>query len=884
MTATPRDCDREYDQEQDSTAAHALFAGPGEMRALCRAKDWSATPLGPIEEWPASLRTAVGLVLASPTAMIVLWGPELVQIYNDGYREVMGTKHPAGLGQPTRQCWPEVWEFNAPLFDGVTQRGESFTFTDQRLVLERHGHPEEAFFTLTYSPVPEDDGSVGGVLVTVFETTIQVRARDERAREREWLLAESESARDTAEKAATAAATNEARYRSLFESIDEGFCVIEVIFEKDRAVDYRFLEVNPVFGQQTGLVDAVGQTMREMVPEQDEHWFELYGRVALTGEPVRHENASEAMGRWFDVYAFRIGQPEKRRVAVLFKDVTEARVAAAERERLLAESERARDEAESAWRAADVANRAKSQFLANMSHELRTPINAIVGYADLLEMEVAGPLTPEQHGYVERLKWSGQHLIGLINEILDLAKVEAGELAIEREPGSVREAAKAALAMILPQARAKGIQIEADSNYPPDMMYVGDEDRVRQILVNLLSNALKFTEPGGRVTVRCRSIEDADPTAEVIGAGPWITVEVEDTGIGIAPEQLDRVFDPFVQVDDKNTRKEGGTGLGLTISRKFARLMGGDLTARSRQGEGSCFTLWLPVETAAAREPGNETHVKDVQPDSPIVVIAFGEDPEALAALEQQVSPGVRLVGTTRAAEVAILARQEGAGLVMLDISNEDGAAWQVAHTLHELPELAQTAVLLLPSIPAAITDQISAGSAPSWIALVPKPFTSEQLTRAVSVALLGDEKPATAEGSEEGCDVLIVDDDPDTRRIAFTYLGEASATVREAEDGERALAKMRRTAPDVVVLDLMMPVLDGFGVLDAMRADPALARIPVVVLTAKTLTEAERQFLARTAVRVFQKGSHHLADVTALVLRAASHAQRLSQPRPAAE
>ena len=574
------------------------------MRALCRAKDWAATPLGPVEEWPTSLRTTVGLVLASPTAMIVLWGPELVQIYNDGYREVMGTKHPAGLGQPTRQCWPEVWEFNEPIYEGVTRRGESFTFTDQRLVLERHGHTEEAFFTLTYSPVLEDDGSVGGVLVTVFETTIQVRARDERAREREWLLTESEIARDEAERAATAAAANEARYRTLFESIDEGFCVIEVIFEGDRAVDYRFLEINPVFEQQTGLIDAVGQTMREMVPEQDEHWFELYGRIALTGEPVRHENASEAMGRWFDVYAFRIGQPEKRRVAVLFKDVTEARVAAAERERLLAESEQARDEAESARRSADVANRAKSQFLANMSHELRTPINAIVGYADLLEVELAGPLTEEQQRYVQRLKWSGQHLIGLVDEVLDFSKVEAGELVVAREAASARDTAMAALAMVIPQARAKNIHLEENSDCPPGVLYLGDEDRVRQILVNLLSNALKFTDRGGHISVRCHRIEDADPTAGATGASPWIVIEVEDTGIGIATEQLDRVFDPFVQIDDRNTRKEGGTGLGLTISRKLARLMGGNLTARSRLGEGSCFTLWLPGKKATVANPG----------------------------------------------------------------------------------------------------------------------------------------------------------------------------------------------------------------------------------------------------------------------------------------
>ena len=551
-----------------------------------------------------------------------------------------------------------------------------------------------------------------------------------------------------------------------------------------------------------------------------------------------------------------------------------------ERERLLRAAEEAQAAAEKAQTDAEAANRAKSQFLANMSHELRTPINAIVGYADLLEVGVAGPLTEGQGSYVDRLKSSGRHLIGLVDDILDLAKVEAGELAVEREPALLLGTAEAALAMVVPQADAKGIVVGDDSSCRPDSLYIGDADRVRQILVNLLSNAVKFTEPGGRVAIRCLMVESTEQGPELEGEGPWIAVEVEDTGIGIAPGQLDLVFEPFMQVDDGHTRREGGTGLGLTISRKFARLMGGDLTIRSRPGEGSCFTLWLPTGTAEAGEHGHEASVAGDPAASQVVVVAFGEDEEALAELEQQLHPGVRLVGTTRVEDVAALALRENAGLVVLDISCDGGAAWGIAHALHEFPELAHTAVLLLPSIPAVSGGQPSEGFDLGWISLVPKPFTAEQLTRAVSVAALGDDERAEAGGVADGCDVLIVDDDPDTRRIAATFLKEAKAEVREVENGERALAEMRRTPPDVIVLDLMMPVLDGFGVLDAMRADPSLARIPVVVLTAKSLTEAERQCLARAAVRVLQKGSHHLADVAALVLRAAAYARRVSRSR----
>ena len=836
-----------YAEGRDGDAAGRLFAGPGEMRALCRATDWAATPLGPVEGWPAGLRAAAGLVLAAPTAMTVLWGPRLVQVYNDAYRGLMGAKHPAGLGQPTRECWPEVWDFNAPLYEGVTRRGESFTFTDQPLVVERHGRREEAFFTLAYSPVPDGGDAVGGVLVTVFETTAQVRARGAREEERERLLAESEAARarvtatlesigdafyavdrdfrftylnrraeelwgrsresllgrhywtefpqavgsvahrhhlevmarrrpahfeavspvigrwvdvslypdeaggglacyfrdvedrrhadaererllreseaarDAAERAAAAAAASEARYRMLFDSIDVGFSVVEVMFDAERRpLDYRFVEANPAFAKQTGLVDAVGRTARELLPTLEDHWFETYGRVALTGEAVRFQNGSEPMGRWFDVYAFRAGAPEERRVAILFTDVTAAHAAARERERLLAElggererlrsiilhmpaplallvgpehrfdivngayrrvsgggrdvtgltppeafpelegqgifelfdrvyetgepwsgpetpvrydrdgagvddtwfdlhfepvrdaggrvvailnfavdvtgqvrarheverllaeSEHARADAEAARAEAEAANRTKSEFLAVMSHELRTPLNAIGGYAELMEMGIRGPITPQQQEDLRRIQTSQRHLLGLINEVLNYAKLETGTVHFDVADVPVREAVAGAELLVAPQARSKGIAL-AVTDCPPELEVRADAEKLRQIVVNLMSNAVKFTDPGGSVEVSCARD----------GAG--VAVRVRDTGIGIPADKLEAVFDPFVQVRADLARPHEGTGLGLAISRDLARGMGGDLTARSTPGAGSTFTLTLPA-------------------------------------------------------------------------------------------------------------------------------------------------------------------------------------------------------------------------------------------------------------------------------------------------
>ncbi len=250
--------------------------------------------------------------------------------------------------------------------------------------------------------------------------------------------------------------------------------------------------------------------------------------------------------------------------------------------------------------AADAANQAKSEFLANMSHELRTPINAIIGYADLLELGIAGPLTEKQRRYLGRIRVSGEHLTGVVNQILDLAKVEAGRMTLESEAASLLEVAEAALSLVRPQAAERGVEIHLQSAAGEGLAYSGDEPRVRQILVNLLGNAIKFTEPGGRVTVTCGATTDPAPEATLPERqAPWAYLRVEDTGVGIAPEQLASIFEPFVQADMGRTRSYGGTGLGLSISLRLARLMGGDLSAWSEPDSGSVFTLWLPAAPSA---------------------------------------------------------------------------------------------------------------------------------------------------------------------------------------------------------------------------------------------------------------------------------------------
>ena len=286
-----------------------------------------------------------------------------------------------------------------------------------------------------------------------------------------------------------------------------------------------------------------------------------------------------------------IGDESVRLVAL--RDVTDRkhaqqRAAQLERERL------ARAQAEAS-------SHAKSEFLATMSHELRTPLNAVIGYAQLLDLGIAGSLTDAQRTQVARIRGSARHLLGLVNEVLDLAKVEAGQLSVQCKAASAAEAINAALALAGPQADARGIVL-SEAPESPDVLYEGDDDRVRQILVNLLNNAVKFTPSGGSVMVGCDVARVGSTGAHLPGSGPWVRLRVIDTGVGIPEDQLMSIFDPFVQVEHGHTRSADGTGLGLTISRRLARLMGGDLTAESEEGKGSTFTLWLPEASAAKQE------------------------------------------------------------------------------------------------------------------------------------------------------------------------------------------------------------------------------------------------------------------------------------------
>jgi two-component sensor histidine kinase len=308
------------------------------MAAWIRAYDWSKTSLGPMDAWPGSLKVAVDIALGCEFPMVVLWGPERIRLYNDGYRLLMADKHPGALGRPARACWPQAWAFH----EAICQRvgwGESVTCRNQRLRVVRHGAPEDAWFTLCYSPLRDESGAIAGVMVTALEVgspglptpgaelgggVAQATERTDSAVEREC----PEAAR----------CTGGDWYRCLFNSIDEGFCTIEMLFGANGSpFDYRFLETNRAFARQTELADANGRTIREMVPDHEQYWFDTFGRIATTGKPERFEHEAGALGHHYEVYAFRIGEPEQRRIAVLFNDIAERKRAEQHRKLLIQE-------------------------------------------------------------------------------------------------------------------------------------------------------------------------------------------------------------------------------------------------------------------------------------------------------------------------------------------------------------------------------------------------------------------------------------------------------------------------------------------------------------------------------------------------------------------
>ncbi len=500
---------------------------------------------------------------------------------------------------------------------------------------------------------------------------------------------------------------------------------------------------------------------------------------------------------------------------------------AIENARLFTEAEIARSDAVTA-------NQAKSTFLANMSHELRTPLNAIIGFTRIVRRKAKGNLPDKQLDNLDKVLVSAEHLLGLINTILDIAKIEAGRMDVQATTFDLNNLIE--LCIVTSQPLVKP-EVKLGKDVAKDLSPVySDQDKVKQILLNLLSNSAKFTTEG-QITIEAR----ADDYNRLL-------ISVSDTGIGISATDLELIFEEFQQADSSSTRQFGGTGLGLSISRQLARLLGGQLSATSVEGQGSTFNLTLPFnygQSEALRVTGQIETLpaqEEISSEQP-TVLAIDDNPDVIYLLSENLAEaGYQVVGATSGDEGLQKAKELNPFAITLDIMMPQKDGWQVLHELKNDPLTRDIPVILL-----TIVDKKALGYELGAADYLVKPLDEEEVLSALR-------RLSEANGDSLPKHLLIVDDDPQVADMVRQLLADAPYQVSTAADGLKALDSIKRQAPDAILLDLMMPRLNGFEVLARLQQEEKYRDIPVIVLTARSLSASETTVLQESASQVIQK------------------------------
>jgi PAS domain S-box-containing protein len=514
--------------------------------------------------------------------------------------------------------------------------------------------------------------------------------------------------------------------------------------------------------------------------------------------------------------------------------------------------------------ASEQATRAKSDFVASMSHELRTPLNAIIGYSEILLEDAQGAGRESDMADLRKIQDAGKHLLGLIDHILDLSKIEAGKMTLYLETFELRPMIDGVAATVTPLARKTGNALVV--NCADDVGTIhSDLTKVRQILFNLLSNACKFTKNG---TITLTALRDANE------AGDWIEFQVRDTGIGMTPDQQAKVFEAFTQADESTTRAYGGTGLGLAITKSFCRLMGGDVTLTSEAGKGTTFVVRLPAVSRVASDAAISAADKHsegpqvTEPEHAPIVLVVDDDPNARELLCRHLQRGGYAVRMAANGEEAMqLARTLQPDIITLDVLMPQMDGWAVLGAMKEDPALAEIPVIMV-----TIVDNQSIGFSLGAADYLIKPIDRDRLVRAV--------EKCCPRGAPRH--VLIVEDDAPTSELMGRALREIGCTVTQAENGRVGLERLNEAIPEAILLDLMMPEMDGFEFIARVRAESRWRRIPVIVVTAKALTTEDLARLNGQVQHLVHKGEYSgkavLAALDELVPR---NARRASPDRP---
>jgi len=511
------------------------------------------------------------------------------------------------------------------------------------------------------------------------------------------------------------------------------------------------------------------------------------------------------------------------------------------------------------------ASRMKSEFLANMSHELRTPMNAIIGFSEVLKDGLLGEMTEKQRGFIGDIFSSGKHLLALINDILDLSKVEAGKMILDLEPVPLSSLFLNSLSIVREKAATRRIRLAIDAAEELGSI-TADPRKVKQIVYNLLSNAVKFATDGGEVTLRAGRVPRAEvgqlsgPSTE-LRTGSWtgrsfpladsafaefLKISVSDSGIGISPDGLEQLFKPFSQIDSGLARKFEGSGLGLAMVKLLAELHGGTVAVESAVGQGSCFTFWLPL-----RAPVEEALTADQAPAAPwieapvgtLTALVVDDDFTAAELIRVQLeAEGFKVLHAASAEAALAIAVQQPLSLITLDIMLPSVDGWEFLSRFKQVPALTRIPVVII-SVVADRNRGLALGAA----AVMQKPMSRDEFYQ--SLVELG----LANTSQRQKFKVLVVDDDRKAVELIALRIPGIAATVLRAYGGREAINTARRELPDLIVLDLMMPV-DGFDVVEALNERPDTARIPILVLTAKQITAEDRAKLNPLVTTIMEK------------------------------
>ena len=726
----------------------AFLAGGGEMGSLIRAMDWSKTPLGPVAGWSQSLRTTVSICLASDLPICVIWGPGLVQLYNDAYRVICGNKHPRSMGQNFPECWKEAWPVIGEAHDSALSGDKAFLEV-QQIFLERHGYVEECFFTFSFSPIRDEAGRVGGLFHPVIEMTAQMLS-ERRTRALRDLAAQTSKAKSVSEALSLAAQTL-AQY-----DLDLPFTLLYALDpsgDQARLIGTTGLNENTVASLSTVIFGA----------EQQALWpLEEVGRSgsAVQIDDVRQRIGPASFGPYPEppntAFTLPIIPPgADSPVAILIAGVS-SRLPMNEAYRgfydLLASSvttavanARAYEDERRRAKALAELDRAKTAFFSNVSHEFRTPLTLMLGPVEDALAASNEPLPPLQRERLKVVYRNGLRLQRLVNTLLDFSRIEAGRVRAGYEPTALADFTTDLASNFRSACEKAGLKLRVDCPPLGEPVFV-DRPMWEKIVLNLLSNAFKFTFDG-EIAV---SMRQTDFAAEL---------RVRDTGTGIPFDEIPLLFDRFYRVENARGRTHEGSGIGLALVQELVKLHGGSISATSEVGRGTTFTVSIPLGS------------QHLPPDQ---------------------------VGSSRTA----------------------------AQPTTEASPFVEEALRWLPD-----SDQ-----RPATGSELPR-LQDEAAVPASSLQRAGDDRPL----------VLVADDNADMRQYIVRLLGPHFRT-EVALDGEAALAAARARTPDLVLTDVMMPRLDGFGLLQALRADPRTSDVPVIMLSARAGEESRIEGLQEGA------------------------------------